>query len=222
MKTTSLIATACSLAAASASLAQNTIDSTRKMSWCENSGWMNWRDADGGAAGVRDNGTFFSGSIWCENVGWITMGDGVPAAGVLYSNSTGADYGVNISSTGTLSGYAWSENAGWINFGGGALAVPAQPARIDFAAGRIRGYAWSENLGWINLDDATSYVQLACYANCDSSTAPPILNVNDFQCFLNRFAADDPSANCDRSTAPPTLNVNDFQCFLNKFSAGCP
>jgi hypothetical protein len=60
-----------------------------------------------------------------------------------------------------------------------------------------------------------------CYANCDASTVTPILNVNDFQCFLNRFAAADPYANCDGSTIPPTLNVNDFQCFLNKFAAGC-
>jgi len=28
----------------------------------------------------------------------------------------------------------------------------------------------------------------ACYANCDSSSAPPVLNANDFQCFLNKFA----------------------------------
>jgi hypothetical protein len=60
-----------------------------------------------------------------------------------------------------------------------------------------------------------------CYANCDSSTAPPILNANDFQCFLNKFAIGDPSANCDGSTAPPVLNANDFQCFLNNFAAGC-
>ena len=28
-----------------------------------------------------------------------------------------------------------------------------------------------------------------CYSNCDGSTSPPVLNVNDFICFLNRFAA---------------------------------
>jgi hypothetical protein len=28
-------------------------------------------------------------------------------------------------------------------------------------------------------------------------------------------------ANCDASTAAPVLNVNDFTCFLNKFAAGC-
>ncbi len=60
-----------------------------------------------------------------------------------------------------------------------------------------------------------------CYANCDDSTAAPVLTTNDFQCFLNRFAAGLTSANCDGSTAAPVLNANDFQCFLNKFAAGC-
>ncbi len=63
---------------------------------------------------------------------------------------------------------------------------------------------------------------LDCYANCDQSEVCPILNVNDFACFLNRFAAGDPYANCDNSTIAPTLNVLDFGCFLNKFAAGCP
>jgi hypothetical protein len=61
----------------------------------------------------------------------------------------------------------------------------------------------------------------ACYANCNHDTSPPFLNVLDFTCFLNKFAAGDPYANCDGSTAPPELNVLDFSCFLNKFSAGC-
>ena len=61
----------------------------------------------------------------------------------------------------------------------------------------------------------------SCYPNCDGSTAQPLLNVNDFQCFLNKFAAADPYANCDGSTTPPVLNINDFQCYINKFAAGC-
>jgi hypothetical protein len=60
-----------------------------------------------------------------------------------------------------------------------------------------------------------------CYPNCDASTSPPILNANDFQCFLNKYAANDPYANCDGSTNPPILNANDFQCFLNAYAAGC-
>ncbi len=60
-----------------------------------------------------------------------------------------------------------------------------------------------------------------CYSNCDGSTALPVLTANDFQCFLNRYAAGDPYANCDGSTVAPVLNANDFQCFLNSFAAGC-
>jgi hypothetical protein len=61
-----------------------------------------------------------------------------------------------------------------------------------------------------------------CYANCDQSTTPPVLNVGDFTCFLQKYAAGDPYANCDQSTTPPVLNVGDFTCFLQKFAAGCP
>jgi glucose/arabinose dehydrogenase len=60
-----------------------------------------------------------------------------------------------------------------------------------------------------------------CPANCDGSSTAPILNANDFQCFLNSFASGDLYANCDASSAPPVLNANDFQCFLNQYAAGC-
>jgi hypothetical protein len=62
----------------------------------------------------------------------------------------------------------------------------------------------------------------ACYANCDGSTAAPVLNVQDFSCFLTRFASSDLYANCDNSQNPPILNVQDFSCFLTKFATGCP
>jgi hypothetical protein len=61
-----------------------------------------------------------------------------------------------------------------------------------------------------------------CYPNCDCSAAPPLLTINDFVCFLGRFAAGDPYANCDQSTSPPTLNIADLACFLNRFAEGCP
>jgi hypothetical protein len=62
---------------------------------------------------------------------------------------------------------------------------------------------------------------VTCYANCDSSTSPPCLNVNDFICYNNLFAIGNPAANCDGSTLIPTLNVNDFICFNNAFATGC-
>ncbi len=60
-----------------------------------------------------------------------------------------------------------------------------------------------------------------CYANCDGSTAAPVLNALDFGCFLTKFAGADAYANCDGSTAAPILNALDFGCFLTKFAAGC-
>jgi hypothetical protein len=61
-----------------------------------------------------------------------------------------------------------------------------------------------------------------CYANCDRSTTTPVLNVDDFTCFINAFASGDCYANCDGSTTAPILNVDDFTCFLNQFAQGCP
>lgn len=81
---------------------------------------------------------------------------------------------------------------------------------------------WDENGTFISdcyIDNVT--MGLLCYANCDGSTAAPILNINDFFCFLNTFAAGSSNANCDASTVVPILNVNDFTCFLNRFAAGC-
>jgi len=60
-----------------------------------------------------------------------------------------------------------------------------------------------------------------CYANCDASSTPPALNINDFVCFLQRYAAGDPIANCDGSTQAQSLNINDFVCYLGKYAAGC-
>jgi hypothetical protein len=75
------------------------------------------------------------------------------------------------------------------------------------------------NMGWL-LHIVTPTP--ACYANCDGSTIPPVLNVLDFNCFLNQFAGGASYANCDGSTIVPVLNVLDFNCFLNQFAAGCP
>jgi hypothetical protein len=63
---------------------------------------------------------------------------------------------------------------------------------------------------------------VVCYANCDGSTAAPILNVDDFVCFINLYTAGDERANCDGSTEPPVLNILDILCFHAAYRAGCP
>jgi hypothetical protein len=60
-----------------------------------------------------------------------------------------------------------------------------------------------------------------CYANCDHSQIPPVLNTADFTCFLQRYAAGDCYANCDESNIDPVVNTADFTCFLQKYAAGC-
>ncbi len=81
---------------------------------------------------------------------------------------------------------------------------------------RVAGYNGLSGAFNLNISPVNG-----CYANCDGGTTAPVLNVLDFSCFLNKFAAGDPYANCDGSTTVPVLNVNDFSCFLNKFAAGC-
>jgi hypothetical protein len=79
-----------------------------------------------------------------------------------------------------------------------------------------------DNLGLGHINSMSLLSSASCYANCDGSTTPPVLNVNDFVCFQAAFAAGESYANCDQSTVPPVLNVNDFVCFQTKFVEGCP
>jgi hypothetical protein len=55
-----------------------------------------------------------------------------------------------------------------------------------------------------------------CYADCNGDE---VLNVDDFLCFINAFASQDPYADC---SGDGILNVDDFLCFINEFALGCP
>ncbi len=120
----------------------------------------------------------------------------------------------------TLSNIGQWDGSQWVPMGSGisgpVLALAVTPTG-EVAAGGGFGVAG----GNISVNVAR-WGCPPCYANCDRSIVPPVLNVNDFQCFLNLFATGDPAANCDGSTAAPVLNVNDFQCFVNAFAVGCP
>ena len=60
-----------------------------------------------------------------------------------------------------------------------------------------------------------------CYADCDHSTGRGVLDIFDFLCFQNAFAAGRPYA-CDCDETPPeTCDVFDFLCFQNQYSEGC-
>jgi hypothetical protein len=92
---------------------------------------------------------------------------------------------------------------------------------------RVDANAWLPSVQGLGFPSDFSFTvqgtqrAAACYPNCDNSTTLPVLNINDFLCFLNRFASGESYANCDNSTTPPVLNINDFLCFLNRFASGC-
>jgi hypothetical protein len=98
--------------------------------------------------------------------------------------------------------------------------IPLQVTQGQVYFIRLAGKGTSR--GTVVLHTGVLQPGAGCYANCDGSQVAPILNVGDFTCFLQRFAAGDVYANCDQSTVAPVLNVGDFTCFLQRFAAGCP
>jgi hypothetical protein len=120
--------------------------------------------------------------------------------------------------------------------------VPARTiARYDGTWSGVGGGVWATNrMGSLDMDIGPSLIVSSevvdpytgyllqwvgcpnCYANCDGSTVEPRLNVDDFICFINKFAVGDRYANCTGTEVEPYFSVQDFACFLNKFAQGCP
>jgi hypothetical protein len=120
-------------------------------------------------------------------------------------------------------GYQWRRNTVNLVDGGRIAGVTTPTLTINYVQYSDAGQydvVVTNTCGTLTSDPAT--LAVVCYPNCDGSSTAPVLNANDFSCFLNAFAAGDSYANCDGSTTPPVLNANDFTCFLNKFAAGCP
>jgi autotransporter-associated beta strand protein len=159
-----------------------------------------------------------NGNLACDVAG-ISAADLVNVTGTV---TLGAASELDLAITGTPSGpVIIVQNDGSDAVSGTFATVTGLPAgaTINYA------FTGTDSLGRVGdgNDIAVVFpVVQACYANCDGSTIAPILNVADFTCFLQKFAAADPYANCDHSTVPPVLNVADFTCFLQKFAAGCP
>jgi hypothetical protein len=140
----------------------------------------------------------------------------------------GAAAGFSISVSGANPSYQWRRNLTNLANGttaSGSVIVGATTPSLSIL-GVTQADTGSYDCVVSNTCGSTTSnaaaLSLCCYANCDGSTLPPVLNVQDFACFLNKFASADPYANCDGSTTPPILNVQDFACFLNGFAAGCP
>jgi hypothetical protein len=154
-----------------------------------------------GPGGVQYPAAMYPATDGLRNIAGSNNGDGtVTIYAVTSTVSTSGDQGADPNKLVSITD---------------SLAATTLPAGESFTTLKVAGYG--EVLRGVAVVPPTT-----CYANCDASTIPPVLNVLDFACFLNRFAAGDTYANCDASTIPPVLNVLDFACFLNRFAAGCP
>jgi hypothetical protein len=176
-------------------------------------------------------------------------GSSVGASRIAASTSGGLvmDFTVPVKKFGVFLGSnSPSGNLGWLDVydQNGLIGTATIPQHDNDCGMRWAGWQFSQPVTKLvirtNYSNG-SYMQIAlprvewdegstCYANCDGSTTAPILNVEDFTCFINEFAAASQLpheqqlthyANCDQSTTAPVLNVEDFTCFINKFAQGC-
>jgi probable HAF family extracellular repeat protein len=177
-------------------------------------------------------------------VGWAAIPSGAHRA-FLFDGFTTVNLGVPpngttsralaINDSGVIVGTTWISGQGpraWVRHGStmsnlNELVPPGSGWILQYARGiNAQGQIVGEgrlNMGGTYFTRAFLLTPSAgCYPNCDGSSTPPVLNVGDFTCFLQRFAAGESYANCDNSTVPPVLNVADFTCFLQRFAAGCP
>jgi len=170
--------------------------------------------------------------VW-DGQSWSTIGGASAPPGTLFSCKAMAAFddgtgpglvvggnfpfmgGVHVKGVARWNGQTWSamgpgSSGGFIE----KFAVMPGPRGNSLLA------IGAERYGGGQLGDIGQWVGCPnCYANCDLSTTPPTLNVADFICFINKFAARDPYANC---TVDATIDVADFVCFMSKFAAGCP
>jgi hypothetical protein len=193
-----------------------------------------WTYVASGASGANDNAyiivlnqyvppfsTFPPGNWWSIQVEFNKT------TGMVVDNNTGTPYVAIVRDQWALVQISIDIGADTysVNYNGAAAWGPL-PYSTGFTTGGAHAIAaldlFSDESTNVWYDDVTvAPVAAPCYPNCDGSTTAPCLNVLDFGCFLNRFAAGDTYANCDNSTTPPILNVLDFGCFLNAFAAGC-
>jgi hypothetical protein len=139
----------------------------------------------------------------------------------LFVNAPSGDYGLSAGSPGLDSGSNLLVPAGVILDLGANTRFADDPAANLGVSGGAGGTAIVD-MGAYERQGGRTGTSVPCLANCDNSVAAPILNIADFTCFLQKYAAGEAYANCDQSSTAPVLNVADFTCFLQCYAAGCP
>ena len=113
-------------------------------------------------------------------------------------------------------GRAWEPIAPAITWGNGYLVPFDHP--LGKALIVVSGRGTTTCAGGVIENAALWFACPNCYADCDFSEGLKRLNVNDFVCFINKYAALDPYSNCNVDAA---IDIADFSCFMAKFAQGC-
>ena len=98
----------------------------------------------------------------------------------LFVNAAAGDYHLQLTSPAIDRGSTYF-------YDGLAVDLDAKPRQVEILSAPNLGYSLYGP--YIDIGAYEAQVPASCYANCDNSTAAPVLNVLDFACFLNKFAA---------------------------------
>jgi hypothetical protein len=153
-------------ALATAASAQTSVHPTDRYAYGANTGWLDARGGDG-TYGLKAGPCVLKGFVYSANCGWINVGDGSPQNGQQYTNTDGADSGVNRLPGGALRGRAWGASIGWISF-----EATGNP-RIDPSTGQVLGMAWSASTGWISFDTPQTDLKIITQ-DTDGDTIPDV------------------------------------------------
>ena len=135
---------------------------------------------------------------------------------ILVNNATNHDFPAFVTGLGGRSIYQFQTPiAGSVvryNANYGAMRVVISPQRVAFAFFSIANPV-------VPID---VFELSACYADCDQSTGPGILDLVDYLCFAASFINSTTYAcDCDTSTGPLVCDLVDFVCFQSAFVSGC-
>jgi hypothetical protein len=178
-------------------------------------GWSGEANGDHGKLAIN-------GTLWLNAASACSSPSAQPVATVSVPDGAQAQFSAAASGTGPLT-YQWRKNQQPLSDAGTVQGSRTATLTITSTTlGDAGSYDVVVSNACGSATSAAGSLTVNCDANCDGSTTVPVLNVGDFTCFLQRYAAGDPYANCDASTTPPVLNVGDFTCFLQRYAAGCP
>ena len=133
-----------------------------------------------------------------------------------------AEFSITAASASPVT-YQWRRDGQPLSNGGNIFGADTDTLTIDPAGLGDQGdYDCIATSTCGDATSASASLTVTCYADCDISTGPGVLDVFDFLCWLNDYFRATPYAcECDTSTGPGVCDIFDYICFGNAFSAGC-